>query len=57
MHFIYAAAEFRRQKFVYLTAEFESVERNRLNESTLKIAQNGFLKVLNSIPEIVSLKS
>jgi hypothetical protein len=41
-----------RQKFIDLRAELETIEkRDRLVESTLKIAENEVLKVWNSIPE------
>jgi hypothetical protein len=40
---------------VDLRAEVENIERNWLVKSTLKMAENGFLKVWNAAPKIFNV--
>jgi len=47
-------AEFR-VKLVGLRSELENIEINMLIGTALKIADTGFLKVWNSIPEILTV--
>jgi hypothetical protein len=44
-----------RQKLIDLKAELENIERDLLVGSTMKIAEIEFLKVWDSVPEVLTL--